>query len=106
MTIGDYIKGKFQSFGINLSEAEILDITINGQIEADALLDSGNIADADLAFVKYIPTALMRPNVSESGFSVTMPDDGRIKAFYSLKCKELGIENKLASSITDVTNHW
>ena len=87
MTQADYIRDKFQTFGINLSEADILDIlrdTGEGEVEADKL-DVLNVK-----IVRFIPSLLVRASVSESGISFTLPQRENILSYYSLKCKEIG----------------
>lgn len=90
MTIGDYIRQKFQSFGYQISEADLLDMTLSGEDE----INSDNKPLVDYNIVKFIPSLLMRANVSESGFSFSYDKDGIIK-YYSMKCKEFGIEDLL-----------
>lgn len=90
MTIGDYIRQKFQSFGYQISEADLLDMTLSGEDE----INSENKALVEFKIVKFIPSLLMRANVSESGFSFSYDKDGIIK-YYSMKCKEFGIEDLL-----------
>ncbi len=90
MTTKEYIIQQFGSFGIQLSEAELVDLC-NGKTD-EPYLD--NKKDMQIAIVKYIPTLLLRPNVSENGFSISW-DKKALRDFYSLRCKELGIKDKL-----------
>lgn len=92
MTIGDYIRQKFQSFGYQISEADLLDMTLSGEDE----INSENKALVEFKIVKFIPSLLMRANVSESGFSFSYDKDGIIK-YYSMKCREFGIEDLLTN---------
>jgi len=103
MTVKDYIVGKFQSFGINISEADLLDITQEGGKE----ITSDSIREIQIAILKFIPSLLLRPqSISESGFSISRAQSDDIRAYYDYQCKELGIENQLSSSIIDATNLW
>ncbi len=54
-----------------------------------------NKKEVQIAIVEYIPTLLLRPNVSENGFSISW-DKRALRDFYSLRCKELGLKDKLA----------
>ncbi|WP_321437260.1 DUF6706 family protein [uncultured Bacteroides sp.] len=103
MTVKDYIVGKFQSFGVNISEADLLDITQEGGKE----ITLDNMREIQIAILKFIPSLLLRPqSISESGFSISRSQSDDIRAYYDYQCKELGIENQLNSSIIDATNLW
>lgn len=91
MTVREYILQVFSSFGIQLSEAELVDIC-NGK-EDDNYLDLKK--EVQIAVVKFIPNLLIRPNVSEGGVSLTYPQRESIKDYYYLKCSELGMVNRL-----------
>ena len=103
MTVKTYIKGKFQSFGIQLSEADLLDISLNGDDE----LTTGNKKDAEIAIAGFIPQLLLRPqSISENDFSASFNAQS-IKDYYAFLCKQYGLENNLsASSISDASNLW
>lgn len=93
MIIGDYIKQKFQTFGIQLSEADLLDISL----EADGELTEDNKLKINVAIVKFIPNLLLRAqSISESGFSMSWNIQG-IKDYYSWACKEYGLMDELSN---------
>lgn len=87
MTIHEYIRQRFAAFGIDISEAQLLDIWANDDWTVENVL-----SDVQLAIVQYIPTLLAYPNVSESGFSVSWNEKG-LKEYYGFMCKQLGITN-------------
>ena len=60
MTINDYIKQKFQSFG-NLSEADLLDIVVSNGLNGEDEVTEGNIESVSIAIAKFIPSLLARP---------------------------------------------
>lgn len=91
MTTHEYIRQKFGSFGIQLSEADLLDIYPYDE-------DYAGQKEIQVAIVRFIPSLLMRPNISENGFSMNWDRNG-LKDFYSLRCKELGINNVLAPKV-------
>ena len=92
MIIRDYIKQKFQTFGIQLSEADLLDITMNPEDE----VTEENKDLVNFKIVKFIPTLILRAtSISESGFSMSWDTQG-LKDYYSMKCKEYGIEDLLS----------
>lgn len=91
MTTHEYIRQKFGSFGIQLSEADLLDIY--PKVE-----DYEGQKEIQVAIVRFIPSLLMRPNVSENGFSVSW-DRNALKEYYNLRCKELGINNVLTPKV-------
>lgn len=106
MTVSDYITQKIGSFGMHLSEADLLDMTLNSSVSLDDEITKENMIEVNKAIAVFIPSLLARPtSVNESGFSVSWDKDG-IKAYYSLLCKQLGIENVLSSRISDATMYW
>ena len=105
MTASDYIKQKFQSFGIQLSEADLLDI----------LLSSGGVDEVDkdgvdilaVAIARFIPSLLLRAtskSVSENGHSKSLSwDISGIKSYYSYLCNRYGLEDELNTDKAKVT---
>ena len=98
MTVNDYIQQKFQTFGIQLSEADLLDIVEdaglkNGSVERDV----SNKARVSVAIAKFIPSLLLRAtSISESGFSMSWNLEG-IKQYYSFLCKMYGLKDELGN---------
>jgi hypothetical protein len=100
MTIREYITSKFQTFGINVSEADLIDMLNDTDFnsENDASGDALNVANIGIA--KFIPSLLLRAtSISESGFSMTWNLDG-IKEYYSILCKRYGLDNELSDRPT------
>ena len=49
MTVKDYISQKFQTFGINLSEADLLEISLSSEISGEDEMDQSNIGLVSVA---------------------------------------------------------
>jgi len=93
MIVGDYIKQKFQTFGIQLSEADLLDISleVNDEVTED------NKLKISVSIAKFIPSLLLRAqSISESGFSMSWNIQG-VKDYYSWVCKEYGLKDELSN---------
>ena len=94
MTVKDYITQKFQTFGIQLSEADIYDITLNVVGEE---LSEANAGPVNVGMIEFIPTLLLRAtSISESGFSMSWNIQG-IKDYYSFLCKQYGLKDELGN---------
>lgn len=106
MTIKDYITAKFQTFGIKLSEADLIDISMNVYLDCEASEDNINKALKAVA-IHVIPGLLLRAkSISENGFSITWDNDALLK-YYAWLCGHLGIDDILnKSSVTDISNMW
>lgn len=96
MTIKDYITSKFQTFGIQMSEADLLDVWFN---------DQGNELTAEIkpsveiAMANFIPQLLLRPqSVSESGFSMSFNPQS-LKDYYSYLCSYYGLPDQFKPTI-------
>lgn len=88
MTVNDYILQKFQTFGVNLSEADLFDICLNAKISGQTRVS--------VAIAKFIPSLLLRAtSISESGFSMSWNIQG-IKDYYSFLCKRYGLKDELS----------
>lgn len=95
MTVTDYIKGKFQTFGINLSEADLVEMSLASGINGEDEMSQGNIGKVSVAMANFIPSLLLRAtSVNENGFSVSWNVDG-IKNYYSFLCRKYGIQDVL-----------
>lgn len=93
MTVKEYISSKFQSFGIQVSEADLLDMFLTANVSPDdEVTSTGGIS---VAIAKFIPSLLLRAtSISESGFSMSWDIDG-IKDYYSLLCRQYGLKDEL-----------
>ncbi len=95
MTLNEYIQKKFQSFGINLSEADLLDVSLNSGIESEAEIGTGNIAAVSVGMAKFIPQLLLRAtSISESGFSMSWNIEG-LKQYYAYLCRTYGLKDEI-----------
>ena len=96
MTINDYISQKFQTFGINLSEADLLEISLSSEVSGEDEMGPSNIGLVSVAMAKFIPSLLLRAtSISESGFSMSWNIQG-IKDYYSFLCKRYGLKDELS----------
>ena len=95
MNIKEYISGKFQSFGIQLSEADLLDMSLNAHKELEDEVNQECIDSVSVAVARFIPSLLLRAtSISESGFSMSWNIQG-IKDYYSLLCRQYGLKDEL-----------
>jgi len=87
----DFIQAKLASFNVELSDIELKALLVdNGISEADTYETKA----AKTALVGIIPELLLKPDITEGGFSVKW-DKGAIMNYYGLLCKELGLKNQL-----------
>lgn len=105
MIISDYIKKKFQSSGITISEADLFDICPeNGSAE----LTSENKGEVEIAIAGFIPQLLLRPkSFSENGISISW-DTKSIMDYYAFLCKKYDLADILndISTISDASDNW
>lgn len=96
MVVSDYIRQKFQTYGVSLTEADMLEVVMNGKVnEADEVCND-NITSLSVGIALFIPSLLMRATaVSENGFSMSWDKDGLL-AYYSYLCSRYGIEDKFS----------
>lgn len=96
MTVADYIRQKFQTFGIQLSEADLLEISLNSNIRGEDEMNQDCYVRVSVAVAKFIPSLLLRAtSISESGFSMSWNIQG-IKDYYSFLCKQHGLKDELS----------
>nr|DAJ81231.1 MAG TPA: hypothetical protein [Caudoviricetes sp.] len=95
MNIKEYISDKFQSFGIQVSEADLLDMSLNARVNIEDDIDADVIDNISVAIAQFIPSLLLRPtSINESGFSMSWNTQG-VKDYYSLLCKKYGLKDEL-----------
>jgi len=95
MNVRKYISDKFQSFGIQVSEADLLDMSLNANVAIDDDVMSDNVDSISVAIAHFIPSLLLRPtSINESGFSMSWNIQG-IKDYYYLLCKQYGLKDEL-----------
>lgn len=107
MKISVYIKQKFQSFGIRLSEAELLDFALNTKLDIESEVSSENVQAIEKGMAALIPALLARPtSVNENGFSISW-DAEDLKNYYAYLRDKYGLKDALSfSAISDATNLW
>ena len=95
MNVGEYIKQKFQTFGIAMSEADLLDVSLHSGIPTDVNVTQENISAISVGMARFIPSLLMRAtSISESGFSMSWDVKG-IKEYYAYLCRKHGIKDEI-----------
>jgi hypothetical protein len=95
MSIKEYISSKFQSFGIQVSEADLLDMSLNARVNIEDDVDADVIDNISVAIARFIPSLLLRPtSINESGFSMSWNTQG-VKDYYYLLCKKYGLKDEL-----------
>lgn len=95
MNVRKYISDKFQSFGIQVSEADLLDMSLNANVAIGDDVMSDNVDSISVAIAHFIPSLLLRPtSINESGFSMSWNTQG-VKDYYSLLCKKYGLKDEL-----------
>lgn len=95
MTVEDYIRGKFQTFGITVSEADLLELSLSSGISGEDEMSQQNIGLVSVAMAGFIPSLLLRAtSIGENGFSVSWDIEG-IRQYYSFLCKKYGLEDGL-----------
>ena len=97
MTVNEYISQKFQTFGIQLSEADLLDMCLASKISGVDEMSEDCQSRVSVAIAKFIPSLLLRAtSISESGFSMSWNIEG-IKQYYSFLCKQYGLKDELSN---------
>ena len=95
MTLKEYISDKFQSFGIQVSEADLLDMSLNANMGLEEEVSQDCIGSVSVAMARFIPSLLLRAtSISESGFSMSWNIEG-IMSYYSMLCRKYGLEDEL-----------
>ena len=95
MNVRQYISDKFQSFGIQVSEADLLDMSLNAKTDVDDDVTVNGLDAISVAIARFIPSLLLRAtSISESGFSMSWNIQG-IKDYYYLLCKQYGLKDEL-----------
>ena len=96
MTVNDYIQQRFQTFDIQLSEADFFDMCLNANISGEDEMNEDCHGRVSVAIAKFIPSLLLRAtSISENGFSMSWDTKG-LKEYYSFLCKKYGLEDILS----------
>lgn len=97
MTVNEYISQKFQTFGIQLSEADLLDMCLNAKVSRGDEMNEDCYGRVSVSIAKFIPSLLLRAtSISESGFSMSWNIQG-VKDYYSFLCKQYGLKDELSN---------
>ena len=103
MTVADYIRGKFQTFGITVSEADLLELSLSSGINVEDEMNQQNIGLVSVAMAGFIPSLLLRAtSINENGFSVSWNVEG-IKQYYAFLCKKYGLKDDINTDKATVT---
>lgn len=93
MKVKDYIIQRFQTFGINLSEADLCDMCQG--IDGEGEVNDAVLGKVKVSIAKFIPALLLRAtSINESGFSMSWNIEG-VKDYYSYLCKQYGLKDEL-----------
>jgi len=103
MLVSAYIQSKLNKFGASIDANELESLLLLNSIAVDEVYSADNAEKASKALYSIIPELLAMPDITEGGFSMKFNREG-ILAYYSLLCKELGLENKLAVKQPKVKN--
>ena len=99
MTVADYIRDKFQTFGITVSEADLLEMSLAAGVSGEGEVEQSNIGLVSVAMAGFIPSLLLRAtskSVSENGHSKSQSwDISGIKEYYAFLCKKYGLDDEL-----------
>lgn len=111
MTVKEYISSKIRKFGIfKVSDSDLLDICEKTGMDADKQATEYTVREREIAFLNYVPEMLLFiDSINEKGFAVSRTDTiNKVKAYYSFKCNELGVEDKLTQKtvIRNASNRW
>ena len=105
MTIGNYIKAKFNLWSVELSDDFIaLELA---RVNFDSASEMDSASNVDEFFYNVIPDLILMPsNVSEGGFSLSY-DKNAMTSYYKMLCTKLGKPNLLSqNTIKDITSKW
>jgi hypothetical protein len=91
MTAREYISGKFATFNIILSEADLIDMSLDAGVDLNDEVTRDNKRAVEVAMCKFIPSLLLRPtSVSEGSVSFSHSESG-VREYYSFLCKQYGM---------------
>lgn len=104
MTIGEFIQAKLASFNVELSDFEMEALLVDNNL---TLVSEYEPIAAKQVLLGVIPELLLKPDVSEGGFSMKF-DKTAIEKYYALLCQELGVKNKLIQQpkVVNKSNLW
>lgn len=96
MTVNDYIRDKFRTYGVVLSDADLLEASLNSGISGNDCVSKDNIDKVTISMAHIVPSLLLRAtSVDENGFSMSWNVSG-IKEYYNFLCNKYGLKNELS----------
>ena len=106
-TIQEYIQAKLIRYRIALSDVEISALIIDQGLNPIDEYTLENSTSAKTVIVRVVPELLLRPDITEGGYSEKWDRDG-ILAYYSLLCKEIGLVDELNAvpTLKNVSYLW
>jgi len=104
MTLSSFIQSKLGQFGIELSSNELTALFIDNSLNES---DDYETTKAKKLLYSIIPELLVKPSISEGGYSVKY-DSNSLVSYYNLLCSDLGLENKLIKQpkVHNASNRW
>lgn len=98
MTAEEYIRSKFSSLGVTLSDADVLDVFSDSSLDSGEELEGDKKNLANIALAKYICVLILHPDsISESSVSISWGDmKSKLLAYYKVMCKRYGLEDELS----------
>lgn len=95
MIVKEYISQRFRTFGIQLTNADLLDMCMSSDVGMEDEMDKCLMKRVNVSMADFIPTLLLRAtSINESGFSMSWNIQG-IKEYYAYLCKKYGLRNEL-----------
>lgn len=97
MTVSQFLIAKLSTLHIAIEAAEAAALLAEQGLSDTAEYGADNARAVKLAIATLLPTMLMKPDVSEGGYSEKW-DKNALKLYYSILCRELGIDDVIAAA--------
>ena len=106
-TVQEFIQSKLSRFGILLTDTELTILLADNDLVGTDLYSSDKRIVLLTAVAGVIPELLLKPDITEGGYSEKWNRDG-IMAYYSMLCKELGIDDLLnpGPTLENISDRW
>jgi hypothetical protein len=107
-TIQDFVVAKLERYNIELTPVELEVMLTDANLVATDTYTSGHLVQIKTAFVSIIPELLLRPDITEGGYSEKY-DKAAIRTFYSMLCREIGVPDVFEvgqPEIRNASNLW
>lgn len=104
MTTAQFIQAKLANFNVELSDIEMEALLVDNGLNNDSDYEP---QAAKTTLLSIIPELLLKPDISEGGFSIKY-DKAGIEKYYALLCQEIGVKNKLIPQpkVVNKSNLW